>query len=195
MLAPPPRILMQYARQGAVRLSQREDAPAPDPPWGRAQRRRGSSVTRRQQIGDADDSASSCLRSPAPAWPAPIASDWGDSHIFNDHWPAHARFHGVTALALAASLSAANVWSAWSGAADRDPPGSSPQRSRWRTGHRSSRLRSCRAPAGTTRRTRPATGRRARQPARRGGDHRHRRCRLADGRLVRNRRRTVIDAV
>jgi hypothetical protein len=30
---------------------------------------------------------------------APLAADWNDSHIFNDRWPAHARFHGVTALA------------------------------------------------------------------------------------------------
>ncbi len=36
LAAPPPRILMQYARQGAGGLSQREDARAPDPPWGRA---------------------------------------------------------------------------------------------------------------------------------------------------------------
>jgi hypothetical protein len=51
---------------------------------------------------------------------APVAADWNDSHIFNDRWPAHARFHGVTALAMATSLSAANVWSLWSGQADRD---------------------------------------------------------------------------
>jgi hypothetical protein len=51
---------------------------------------------------------------------APIAADWNDSHIFNDRWPAHARFHGVTALAMATSLSAANVWSLWSGGADGD---------------------------------------------------------------------------
>ena len=53
---------------------------------------------------------------------APIAADWNDSHIFNDRWPAHARFHGVTALAMAASLSSANIWSIWSdpGGRDRD---------------------------------------------------------------------------
>jgi hypothetical protein len=51
---------------------------------------------------------------------APIAADWNDSHIFNDRWPAHARFHGVTALAMATSLSAANIWSIWFGAADQD---------------------------------------------------------------------------
>jgi len=50
---------------------------------------------------------------------APLAADWNDSHIFNERWPAHARFHGVTALAMATSLSAVNVWSIWSGAGDR----------------------------------------------------------------------------
>ena len=38
---------------------------------------------------------------------APVAADWNDSHIFNERWPAHARFHGVTALAMAATLSSA----------------------------------------------------------------------------------------
>ena len=51
---------------------------------------------------------------------APIAADWNDSHIFNDRWPAHARFHGVTALAMATSLSSLSIWSVWSGAGDRD---------------------------------------------------------------------------
>jgi hypothetical protein len=49
---------------------------------------------------------------------APLAADWNDSHIFNERWPAHARFHGVTALAMATSLSAANIWSIWSGEGD-----------------------------------------------------------------------------
>ena len=51
---------------------------------------------------------------------APIAADWHDSHLFHDRWPAHARFHGVTALAMAASLSSANIWSVWSDAGGRD---------------------------------------------------------------------------
>jgi hypothetical protein len=51
---------------------------------------------------------------------APIAADWNDSHIFNDRWPRHARFHGVTALAMTTTLSATAGWSVWSGAADRD---------------------------------------------------------------------------
>lgn len=46
---------------------------------------------------------------------APLAADWNDSHIFNERWPAHARFHGVTALAMTTTLSSANIWSVWSG--------------------------------------------------------------------------------
>lgn len=50
---------------------------------------------------------------------APIAADWNDSHIFNDRWPGHARFHGVTALAMATTLSSVNIWSIWSRASDQ----------------------------------------------------------------------------
>jgi hypothetical protein len=50
---------------------------------------------------------------------APLAADWNDSHIFNQRWPAHARFHGVTALAMTTTLSAASIWSVWSGTADQ----------------------------------------------------------------------------
>jgi hypothetical protein len=46
---------------------------------------------------------------------APFAADWNDSHIFNERWPAHARFHAVTALAMAGTLSSASIWSLWSG--------------------------------------------------------------------------------
>jgi hypothetical protein len=49
---------------------------------------------------------------------AALAADWNDSHIFNHRWPAHARFHGVTALATAVTLSSLNVWSLWSGTND-----------------------------------------------------------------------------
>ena len=49
----------------------------------------------------------------------PIAADWNDSHIFNKRWPGHARFHGVTALGMAVTLSSANIWSVWSGDGDR----------------------------------------------------------------------------
>lgn len=50
---------------------------------------------------------------------APLGADWNESHIFNERWPAHARFHGVTALSMTTALSAANVWSVWSGNADQ----------------------------------------------------------------------------
>jgi len=50
---------------------------------------------------------------------APLAADWNDSHIFNQRWPAHARFHGVTALAMTTTLATAGIWSVWSGTADQ----------------------------------------------------------------------------
>ncbi len=50
---------------------------------------------------------------------APFAADWNDSHIFNERWPAHARFHGVTALTMTATLSSANIWSIWSSESDQ----------------------------------------------------------------------------
>lgn len=50
---------------------------------------------------------------------APLAADWNESHIFNKRWPGHARFHGVTALAMSTALSSANIWSVWSGDGDR----------------------------------------------------------------------------
>lgn len=50
---------------------------------------------------------------------APVAADWDESHIFNSRWPAHARFHGVTALAMTATLSSLNIWAIWSAEADR----------------------------------------------------------------------------
>ena len=50
---------------------------------------------------------------------APVAADWNDSHIFNERWPGHARFHGVTALAMTATLSSLNILSIWSNGNDR----------------------------------------------------------------------------
>jgi hypothetical protein len=50
---------------------------------------------------------------------APLAADWNDSHIFNERWPAHARFHAVTTLAMSTTLSSANIWSLWSGGSDQ----------------------------------------------------------------------------
>jgi hypothetical protein len=50
---------------------------------------------------------------------APVAADWNDSHIFNDRWPAHARFHGVVALTMTSTLATLNLWSLWSDSTDR----------------------------------------------------------------------------
>jgi hypothetical protein len=50
---------------------------------------------------------------------APVAADWNQSHIFNPRWPSHARFHGVTALAMTSTLAGLNLWSLWSGSTDR----------------------------------------------------------------------------
>jgi hypothetical protein len=50
---------------------------------------------------------------------APVAADWNDSHIFNQRWPSHARFHGVVALAMTSSLAGLNLWSLWSPSTDR----------------------------------------------------------------------------
>jgi hypothetical protein len=48
-----------------------------------------------------------------------VAADWNDSHIFNKRWPVHARFHGMTALAMATSLAVVNIWSLWSGGTEQ----------------------------------------------------------------------------
>jgi uncharacterized protein DUF6640 len=50
---------------------------------------------------------------------APLAADWNDSHIFNQRWPSHARFHGVVALAMTSTLAGLNLWSLWSDSTDR----------------------------------------------------------------------------
>ena len=50
----------------------------------------------------------------------PVTADWNDSHIFNPRWPGHARFHGVTSLAMVTTLSSASIWSIWSADGDRE---------------------------------------------------------------------------
>lgn len=49
----------------------------------------------------------------------PIAADWNESHIFNESWPSHARFHGVVALGTAAALSAFAIARLWLPFGDR----------------------------------------------------------------------------
>jgi hypothetical protein len=68
---------------------------------------------------------------------APVAADWNASHIFNQRWPSHARFHGVVALAMTSSLAGLNLWPLWSPATDRPTsrlfatPGSMTRRTRF----------------------------------------------------------------
>ena len=50
---------------------------------------------------------------------APVAADWNESHLFNERWPSHARFHGVVGLAMATTLSTFAIWRLW--AASPDP--------------------------------------------------------------------------
>ena len=50
---------------------------------------------------------------------APVAADWNDSHVFNQRWPSHARFHGVVTLTMTSTLAGLNLWSLWSGWTDR----------------------------------------------------------------------------
>ena len=84
---------------------------------------------------------------------APLAADWSDSHIFNERWPAHARFHGVTALAMSTTLSCATSGRYGPAATARPGPGSS-QPFRWPTGRHSSWRRWSPARQSMTRRTR-----------------------------------------
>jgi len=47
----------------------------------------------------------------------PIQADWNGSHIFNERWPSHARFHGVVGLGMAALMSLFALWQLWTAAA------------------------------------------------------------------------------
>ncbi len=49
----------------------------------------------------------------------PISADWNRSHVFNERWPSHARFHGVVALGTASGLGAFGIWRLWAPSADR----------------------------------------------------------------------------
>lgn len=49
----------------------------------------------------------------------PISADWNESHVFNERWPSHARFHGVVSVGTAAALAAFGVLRLWLPATDR----------------------------------------------------------------------------
>ncbi|MBV9354758.1 MAG: acetyltransferase, partial [Chloroflexi bacterium] len=44
---------------------------------------------------------------------APLFADWNGSHIFNERWPSHARFHGVVGLSTAVLLSGFGLVRLW----------------------------------------------------------------------------------
>lgn len=49
---------------------------------------------------------------------APLQADWNRSHVFNEDWPSHARFHATVALAMSTSLSALAIYRLWAGPDD-----------------------------------------------------------------------------
>ncbi len=42
-------------------------------------------------------------------------ADWSASHVFNDAWPPHAKFHNGQTLALSIAVCVACLWFAWRG--------------------------------------------------------------------------------
>jgi Na+-driven multidrug efflux pump len=44
---------------------------------------------------------------------APVAADWNGSHVFNEEWPSHARFHGIVGLGTPVALSSFALWHLW----------------------------------------------------------------------------------
>jgi hypothetical protein len=44
--------------------------------------------------------------------------DFTDSHVFNDHWSPHARFHGAMGVFLGAGMSLLSLWYTWRKAGD-----------------------------------------------------------------------------
>lgn len=48
----------------------------------------------------------------------PVGADWNPSHVFNERWPSHARFHGVVSVAMAAALSVFAAVCLWAPSSD-----------------------------------------------------------------------------
>ena len=49
----------------------------------------------------------------------PLTADLTRSHVFNERWPSHARFHGVVGVLTPATLSAFALWRLWAAPDDR----------------------------------------------------------------------------
>jgi hypothetical protein len=50
----------------------------------------------------------------------PVLADWNDTHVFSAQWSPHARFHGVTSLGMALTLSPVALWLLWRPSADAE---------------------------------------------------------------------------
>jgi hypothetical protein len=44
---------------------------------------------------------------------APLSADWNGSHVFNEQWPSHARFHGAVGLGTPVALASFALWHLW----------------------------------------------------------------------------------
>jgi Family of unknown function (DUF6640) len=44
---------------------------------------------------------------------APVSADWNGSHVFNEEWPSHARFHGAVGLGTPVALASFALWHLW----------------------------------------------------------------------------------
>jgi hypothetical protein len=51
---------------------------------------------------------------------APFMADWNDTHLLNERWTPHARFHGAVSLGTASSLSLIALWLLWRPSSDQD---------------------------------------------------------------------------
>ncbi len=49
----------------------------------------------------------------------PLGADWNASHIFNERWPPHARFHGVVGLCTPIALTLYGLWRLWTSPSER----------------------------------------------------------------------------
>lgn len=43
----------------------------------------------------------------------PFLADWNHTHIYNEKWPPHAKFHNAQTLSMGALLSAASLYFTW----------------------------------------------------------------------------------
>lgn len=51
---------------------------------------------------------------------APFMADWNDTHLFNERWMPHARFHGAVSVGTTSLLSLVSLWLLWRRSSDQD---------------------------------------------------------------------------